>query len=366
MYCSQCGSLNGETARFCTQCGRALEGGAGSTQPGAIGAPPIFAGFWMRVGAYLIDGFIVGAGNMVLIMVLGFSFLGMAIGSAGQPQVSEPMFAAVTVFWLIATVIAPWLYHSLFESSARQATPGKMALRLKVTDLAGRRLSFARATGRFFAEWLTGFTFGIGYVMAAFTSKRQALHDLVAGTVVVTVETEPERIAAAPPAPAMSGWAIAVLVLLVSLFPLGIIAAIAIPAYHDYSVRAEVAEGLQIAAGYKEAVRSHYERSGAWPADLTEVEGRHELVKQVNRSRFVESVEISDGTIVITYGRGANPRIGDYLLSLRPHVMQDGRVAWQCGNAAPPDSVPPHSGVGVTSLEDKNMPAACRTGYGGY
>jgi hypothetical protein len=86
----------------------------------------------------------------------------------------------------------------------------------------------------------------------------------------------------------------------------------------------------------------------------------------VNRSRFVQSVEISDGTIVITYGRGASPRIGDYLLSLRPHVMHDGRIAWQCGNAAPPTAIPPHSGVGVTSLEDRDMPASCRTGYGGY
>ena len=71
------------------------------------------------------------------------------------------------------------------ESSHLQATLGKMALSLQVTDLEGRRITFAKATGRFFAKYLSVLTLGIGYLMAAFTERKQALHDIIAGTLVV-------------------------------------------------------------------------------------------------------------------------------------------------------------------------------------
>lgn len=69
-------------------------------------------------------------------------------------------------------------------SSARQATLGKMALRLRVTDLDGNRISFGRASARHFAKYLSGLILAIGYIMAAFTERHQALHDMVAGTLV--------------------------------------------------------------------------------------------------------------------------------------------------------------------------------------
>ena len=78
-----------------------------------------------------------------------------------------------------------WLYHALFESSAAQATLGKQALRLKVTDIYGRRISFGRAAGRTLAKILSLITLTIGYIMAAFTLRKQALHDFVAETVVL-------------------------------------------------------------------------------------------------------------------------------------------------------------------------------------
>jgi uncharacterized RDD family membrane protein YckC len=72
------------------------------------------------------------------------------------------------------------------ESSQYQGTFGKMALGLIVTDLEGRPLSFARASGRFFGKIITGMIpFGIGYIMAGFTEKKQALHDMIAGCLVL-------------------------------------------------------------------------------------------------------------------------------------------------------------------------------------
>ncbi len=80
---------------------------------------------------------------------------------------------------------AGWIYEAAMESSSKQATVGKMALGLKVTDLEGRRISFPRATGRHFAKYVSGMALLIGYIMAGFTERKQALHDMIAGTLVV-------------------------------------------------------------------------------------------------------------------------------------------------------------------------------------
>jgi uncharacterized RDD family membrane protein YckC len=85
---------------------------------------------------------------------------------------------------LIALVL-DWLYYTLLESSVWQGTLGKKALGLEVTDLGGRRVSFGRATGRFFARIISGLTLGIGFIMAGFTERKQALHDIIAGCLVI-------------------------------------------------------------------------------------------------------------------------------------------------------------------------------------
>ena len=86
---------------------------------------------------------------------------------------------------LVILLVLTWLYFAGLESSAWQATLGKRAARLQVTDRMGRRLSFGRATGRFFAKVISTIPLLIGYLVAAFTPRKQALHDLIAGTVVV-------------------------------------------------------------------------------------------------------------------------------------------------------------------------------------
>jgi uncharacterized RDD family membrane protein YckC len=121
-------------------------------------APAAYAGFWMRVGAYLIDIVILFIPLFILALVPGINF--------------------------VAGVIGPWLYFALQESSERQATIGKRALNMYVTDLQGRRLTFGRATGRYFGRFLCLLTLGIGYLMVAFTDKKQGLHDMVASTLV--------------------------------------------------------------------------------------------------------------------------------------------------------------------------------------
>jgi uncharacterized RDD family membrane protein YckC len=102
-----------------------------------------------------------------------FEALGGALFSVGMILISFGFF------------VVGWLYHTWMESSRYQATLGKIALGIIVTDLNGARISFARANARFFGKWISGMIMNIGYLMAAFTEKKQALHDILAGCLVI-------------------------------------------------------------------------------------------------------------------------------------------------------------------------------------
>jgi uncharacterized RDD family membrane protein YckC len=97
--------------------------------------------------------------------------------------------------------VVGWLYFALMESSSHQATLGKMALGIRVTDLQGGRLTFGRATARFFGKIVSGLICYIGFIMAAFTERKQALHDMIAGTLVVRQDAVVAAYAGLPPAP---------------------------------------------------------------------------------------------------------------------------------------------------------------------
>lgn len=155
MFCPKCGQPNEEIARYCQTCGADLSG----TKTLAI-EKPTYAGFWKRVAAILIDSCVIS--------------LATALVTAGTMG-----------FGWFAIFVLPWIYEAVMLSSEHQATFGKMALGIVVTDTAGGRLTFGRATGRHFAKWVSALILGIGFLMAAFTEKKQALHDLIAETLVV-------------------------------------------------------------------------------------------------------------------------------------------------------------------------------------
>ena len=141
-----------------------------------------YAGFWLRFVAALIDSLVLTAGGMVL-----GGFLGCLIGGAlGAARVDIQTIQAVSgVVGYIIGIILNWLYFTLFECSSRQATLGKMALGIIVTDMDGNRISFGRANGRYWGKIISSLTLFIGYIMAGFTEKKQALHDMMAGCLVV-------------------------------------------------------------------------------------------------------------------------------------------------------------------------------------
>lgn len=148
-----------------------------------------YAGFWKRFAAVLIDGIILSVVSLFLLVpllgMLGLGFLDAAMND-GDP--SAGLIVAIIGAYLgtlMMSFLAGWLYYALMESSSKQATLGKMALGIIVTDMNGNRISFGRATGRYFGKFLSALILYVGYMMAGFTEKKQALHDIIAGCLVV-------------------------------------------------------------------------------------------------------------------------------------------------------------------------------------
>jgi uncharacterized RDD family membrane protein YckC len=165
--------------------------------PGAVSPhwlPPVtraYAGFWLRLVAHLIDGLLIGAVcgaifvPMFFLTGLGGFLRAMEHNSQPDPAVIASFVASIALL-VLASVLGSWLYYAYFESSDWQASVGKKVMNLVVTDMNGNRISFGRASGRYFAKIISGLIpLGIGYILAGITEKKQALHDMIASCLVL-------------------------------------------------------------------------------------------------------------------------------------------------------------------------------------
>jgi uncharacterized RDD family membrane protein YckC len=209
VYCSKCGSEISSATAFCPTCGQAvtvLVATAASPSPMTIRhippAPMVpasasyrgvaYAGFWLRFVAYIIDGFVSGLAFLILLIPLFIlTGAGAALSKIGSGEDIDNVAAAfLSIGFLLGffgiIFLVSWLYYALSESSSWQATLGKKMLNLKVTDMTGQPISFGRASGRFFAKIITGMIpLMIGYIIAGFTEKKQAIHDMIASCLVL-------------------------------------------------------------------------------------------------------------------------------------------------------------------------------------
>ncbi len=209
MFCSKCGTNVTDGAAFCSACGQpttaVASNGTAPTRP-TSGLPPAnvapapafapilpspYAGFWLRVVAHLIDDLLIGIGIGILLLI-GMAMIGveslrtMFEGMKGENPALPAALISALVSVSLAAILLAWIYNAAMESSRHQGTLGKMALGLIVTDLQGRPIGFGLASGRYFAKIITGLIpLGIGYAMAGFTEKKQALHDMIASCLVL-------------------------------------------------------------------------------------------------------------------------------------------------------------------------------------
>ena len=147
-----------------------------------------YAGFWKRFVAYVIDSILLGiVGFVVSLPFLGLVGIG-ALTAHDEPEAAVGVIIAALGAYLMvlgAMAVVGWLYYALMESSGTQGTLGKMALGIEVTDMQGNKISFARASGRYFGKILSSLILNIGFIIAGFTQQKQALHDIIAGCLVV-------------------------------------------------------------------------------------------------------------------------------------------------------------------------------------
>ena len=142
-----------------------------------------YGGFWIRLVAYIIDAIIVNGASFIVGLVFGAA-LGGGMAASGNTS-PEQIAMTANVMGSGLGLLIGWLYYAVMESSASQATVGKMAFGLVVTDEQGYRIGFGRATGRFFAKILSGIILLIGFMMVGWTARKQGLHDMIAGTLVI-------------------------------------------------------------------------------------------------------------------------------------------------------------------------------------
>lgn len=199
MFCPQCGSPNDDAHAFCKQCGASLRRGETpapapappvSTPPPAApaaGQPARYANFGQRLLAVFLDWILI----IVVTSMLGVMF-GIVIGVGGIMTGAHhrAVFDIAGLLGFLTGISAGWLYEALLISSSYQATLGKMAVGIVVTDVQGRRISFLRATGRYVGKTVSGMLMMIGYLIQPFTEKRQALHDMMAGCLVLRKVTQ--------------------------------------------------------------------------------------------------------------------------------------------------------------------------------
>lgn len=147
-------------------------------------------------------------------------------------------------------------------------------------------------------------------------------------------------------------------VLYAPAFFIGVLAGISIPAYQDYTVRAHVAEGLNLAAALKAAVAEAYATTGKWPRDLRELQ-----FDSAPRGQYVTFAAVNRGTIVIRYSGTGGRALAHKQLTLRPTVSPQGDVIWSCGYTRGVEGRDPPTGAAsehATNIEPKYLPSSCR------
>lgn len=245
---------------------------AGATPPSAQGnADPnevVDAGFIRRLGAYLIDSMLVGSVFYVVVMV---GVVMLAVVASSQDPGKDALLAGMAIIYLIYPVLS-LAYYAGMESSKLQATVGKLALGIKVVDGQGRRLGFGRAAARWAGSIVSYLILYIGFFMAGWTRRKQALHDLMAGTFVVdkwAYTDQPGR-----QLRELNGCLVAVVVgvlVMGVLAVVGILAAVSVPAYQDYVVRSRVVAAYTEGAAASAQVVQFRAQTDRCPRDAAEL-----------------------------------------------------------------------------------------------
>lgn len=303
--------------------------------------PALHAGFWARVAAYFIDVILFTISILLLFgLVAGVS----AIAADNNGNSNSTGVNAVFLFLF-------WTGCAIFEATRLQATPGKHFLGLQVVDSKGERPSAGQAFGRNYGKFLSLVILYVGFMLAGWTSRKQGLHDLMAGTFVVHKKV----LADYKDGKQIEGGysttnpaAVAGIIVVVLFLFIGILAAIAIPAYQDYIARSQMSEGIQLAGGAEVGLAEYMQNYQRWPDTLSEVYSTADISPA---GRYVSGVSMSGcygqtcGIVAVMRDTQVNAHIAGTSMEI---WTNDGGETWHCGPG------------GTNPVPEKYLPASCR------
>jgi uncharacterized RDD family membrane protein YckC len=201
MFCPKCGKETDASGKYCQWCGADIEAIAPKAvmniEPEEEETPHTgdYAGLGRRFFAFVIDAIL-----LAVLLSIAACFFGLVqgvkyfyyltvqrapIGALTEAGTTEAALTPVIASMGVLFIVIPWLYFAGFECSRGQATPGKTLMRIIVADKDGNRVSFSRASLRFFGKFISTAIIFIGFIMIGFTKKRQGLHDKIAGCLVL-------------------------------------------------------------------------------------------------------------------------------------------------------------------------------------
>ncbi|MBK8284101.1 MAG: RDD family protein [Ahniella sp.] len=297
----------------------------------------VYAGFWRRLIAMMADSFLLSIIITPIIAIASAIAIPMLAGSGNSPPNGTALMLFMVVLYGSIFLISVG-YFVLLERSAAGATIGKRLMGIRVVDKNGERIGFGRALGRFFAKILSSLPANLGYLIAAFTGRKQALHDFVAGTLVIDKATRSEL--GAKSSSVNIGVLIGVMAVvgIIGIGFVGILAAIALPAYQDYTVRAKVAGVIAESSAIKYMVAEHYlSNDNQCPGNGDGMIGSADSYFGMNYSR-AEVLPGQDGNgtpfclINLTLSNTGNTSLDGQVVQL----AMDTSMQWTCAS----DSVP--------------------------
>lgn len=320
MFCVNCGATNPDDSSFCRACGQPLESAVQMAGQGGAAAAVLkdnYAGFWERFAAVILDGILLN----LISFPLAFG-IGLVMGIGGMTN--DDLLTATG--WAVSLTVSA-AYFIVMESGEQGATFGKRLLKIRVLDVEGNRISKGRALGRWISHALSDITLGIGYLVQPFTAKKQALHDLASGTIVVRTGKDNG-----------AGAVVAIVVgaFFFIVFVIGILAAIAIPAYQDYVAKAKVYHALDTGKAAAHAVEGYLNQTGRIPASIAET--NINIPPNADISDILVNPET--GEIQLVFSDSMPSTIAGKYINLTPSQADSGMITWKCGGNIRPSALP--------------------------
>lgn len=328
MYCPQCSYNNSISAQFCINCGLDLRASTIDSIDSDRTAEPsvlIYAGFWARFFAAFLDLLVL----LACIILMLFSVAVLIAYSGRDSILHNPQ--AVLLFYGV-TIFMSAAYYILMESGIHSATLGKRWMHIKVLDSNGNRLTIWRAAGRLLARVFSCLSLTIGFLIQPFTQRKQALHDLLAGTVVVRAN-DSNKISV------MATLLVLIFALMVPV--LAIVAIAGLPLYQQTILKAQLGNGMQTGREATLAVARFYRSNGRVPAVIGEAGGN------ISASPHVAGIAINqqNGEVTVTFSEITGKAISSKHLIFSPTIQADHSIDWKC-----------HS----TDIEARLLPVTCQ------